>query len=205
MIQVDANDEIGELSYAFQEMVEYQRTLADTAESIGRGELRVDITPRSAHDKLPIALRNMLEGLRALIDDAQRLVITATQGELNQRADATRHHGAFGEIINGFNQTLDAVLAPINDSTDILERLANYDLSARVDGEYHGDHARIKDALNRMGKMLQDAVAQVAQAASQVENASTEIASSAQDVARVPRSRPVRWKLRPPASHRCKG
>ena len=67
------------------------------------------------------------------------------------RADGTRHQGDFRKIVEGVNDTLDAVHGPINEAAQVLEKLAQRDLRARVTGSYQGDHASIKEALNATG------------------------------------------------------
>jgi methyl-accepting chemotaxis protein len=52
-----------------------------------------------------------------------------------------------------------------------------------VKGDYQGDHAKLKDALNTTAEALHGAIAQVAEAVEQVTSASTQIASSSQSVA----------------------
>ena len=104
-------------------------------------------------------------------------------GELSTRADASRHQGDFRQIVDGVNRTLDAVMAPINEAAGVLEQIAERDLRARVAGNYQGDHARIKKAVNATGAALHDAMAQVAQAVEQVSSASGQIAASSQAVA----------------------
>ncbi|MFL5303110.1 MAG: methyl-accepting chemotaxis protein, partial [Anaeromyxobacteraceae bacterium] len=121
--------------------------------------------------------------LKALNADAQTLVAAAVEGRLSFRADATRHQGDFRKIVEGVNATLDAVVTPINEALGILEKLAQRDLRARVKGQYQGDHARIKEALNGTAEALHESLAQVAQAVGQVSAASGQIASSSQAVA----------------------
>jgi methyl-accepting chemotaxis protein len=99
------------------------------------------------------------------------------------RADATRHEGEFRRIVEGFNHRLDAVLAPVEEARRTLEVLARRDVTARVTGEYRGDHAKLKDALNATAEALQDALGRVADAAGQLSGAATRIASSSQQVA----------------------
>ena len=65
----------------------------------------------------------------------------------------------------------------------MLERLAQRDLTARVTGNYVGDHAKIQEALNGTAQALHDAMAQVSQAVTEVSAASSQIAESSQAVA----------------------
>ena len=63
----------------------------------------------------------------------------------------------------------------VEDATVVLHKLAQRDLRARVVGEYRGDHARVKQAVNETAAALHDALAQVADAAQQVSAASEQI------------------------------
>jgi methyl-accepting chemotaxis protein len=121
--------------------------------------------------------------LKALIADADGLVRAAVEGRLGTRADATRHQGDFRKIVDGVNRTLDAVLAPVQESARVLDRLARRDLRARATGSYQGDHAAIKECLNATASALHDALAQVAAAVEQVASAAADIAGSAEAVA----------------------
>jgi len=123
------------------------------------------------------------KAMEAVFGDVNTLAAAAVAGELETRADASRHDGEFKRIVEGLNRTLDAVIAPINEATGALERLAERDLRARVAGSYRGDLARLKDALNGTAQALNGALAQVAESVEQVSAASSQIASSSQAVA----------------------
>jgi methyl-accepting chemotaxis protein len=129
------------------------------------------------------AVEQVRANLRALIADTELLVRAAVEGRLQTRADASRHPGDFRKIVEGVNRTLDAVIAPIQEATGVLERLSARDLRARARGTYAGDHARLQQVLNATAEALHEALSQVAAAAAQVSSAATQIASSSQAVA----------------------
>jgi methyl-accepting chemotaxis protein len=81
------------------------------------------------------------------------------------------------------NRTLDQVLGPVEEAAGVLDRLAARDLSARVEGVYHGDHARIKDALNEAARTLDEAMSEVGAAATQVASAASQISGGSQELA----------------------
>jgi methyl-accepting chemotaxis protein len=128
-------------------------------------------------------IEKVRDHLKALITDADGLVQAAVAGKLSTRADVSRHQGDFRKIVDGVNKTLDAVLAPIQEAAEVLDRLSRRDLNARIQGDYQGDHAKIKQAVNATAEALHDAMAQVASAVDQVSSAATQIASSSQAVA----------------------
>jgi methyl-accepting chemotaxis protein len=106
----------------------------------------------------------------------------AVDGRLATRADASKHHGDFRKIVDGVNKTLDAVIGPVNAATKVLQDLANQDLRARVTGDFQGDHAKIRDAVNATATSLHDALQSVAEAVDQVASASGQIAATSQSV-----------------------
>ncbi|MGC4000075.1 MAG: methyl-accepting chemotaxis protein [Anaeromyxobacter sp.] len=134
-------------------------------------------------ETLRLNLNGCIAAINRLVDDAGRLVETAVGGQLGTRADAGRHRGDFRRIVDGVNRTLDAVIAPVTEATAVLEKLARRDLRARVAGDYQGDHAAMKRALNGTAEALHDALGQVAGAVEQVTGASQQIAASSEAVA----------------------
>ncbi|MCM2334891.1 MAG: methyl-accepting chemotaxis protein, partial [Anaeromyxobacteraceae bacterium] len=154
-------------------------------EDISHGRVPPRITEAYQGDfaRLRDNLNGCIDAVRRLTTDVQRLAGAAVAGQLQTRADVTGHRGEFAQIVDGVNATLDAVVAPIDEAATVLEALAHRDLRARVKGQFRGDHARIKEAVNATGEALHDALAQVAEAVDQVSGAATQIASSSQSVA----------------------
>ena len=72
----------------------------------------------------------------------------------------SRHEGDFRRIVQGVNETLDAVINPIEEAADAWNSSPRQ-ISARVRGQYQNDHARIKDSLNNMAEALHAAMGQV--------------------------------------------
>ncbi len=121
--------------------------------------------------------------LRSVVHDVNQLSMEAVQGNLDARADAGKYKGEWFKVVKGLNDTLDATVTPVKESAAVLEKLANYDLRARMTGEYKGDHAKIKQSLNAMAEALHDALSQVAETVDQVSGAGEQIANSSQVVA----------------------
>jgi len=71
----------------------------------------------------------------------------------------------------------------LQEASDVLERVAERDLTARMEGEYRGEFAGVKAAFNRAVSNLEEVLAEVAAAASEVASASEEISSGSQALA----------------------
>jgi methyl-accepting chemotaxis protein len=66
-IDMQRDDEIGQLGRTFNRMVIYLKEMAAVSEAIAGGNLNVDVTPRSKSDTLGNAFAKMTEGLRSLV------------------------------------------------------------------------------------------------------------------------------------------
>jgi methyl-accepting chemotaxis protein len=158
---------------------------AEYVDRISKGNIPIKITDQYNGDfnTLKNNLNQCIDAVNSLVSDAQLLAQAAVEGRLSTRADVNRHSGDFRRIVEGVNRTLDSVIDPVMEATQVLENLSQYDLRARVQGEYSGDHARIKTALNTTATALNDALAQVAESVEQLSEAARQIASSSQSVA----------------------
>src|SRR6478672_1875819 len=70
-IDIQRQDEIGELARTFGAMVKYLKEMAALSESIAGGDLAIEVQPRSANDTLGHAFKKMVEGLRNLVKNVR--------------------------------------------------------------------------------------------------------------------------------------
>ena len=72
---------------------------------------------------------------------------------LDTRADASRHEGDFRKIVGGVNETLDAVIGPLNEAIRVSNEFSKGNFRARVDENLHveGDFINFRDVLNNIG------------------------------------------------------
>jgi methyl-accepting chemotaxis protein len=165
--------------------------ITETAQNVARGDFG-DLEKyraigggkgrRSDNDNLVPSFIKMMATISDMVEQSVGLAANAKQGKLSYRAAADKFEGGYHQVVAGVNDTLDAILKPIEEAASVLEQLAASDMRPRVAGSYQGDHAKIKDSVNRMADALHDALAQVAEASDQVASASTQIASSSQSV-----------------------
>ncbi|MDI3537635.1 MAG: methyl-accepting chemotaxis protein [Eubacteriaceae bacterium] len=116
--------------------------LSDLKELKGIGKL-------CPEDTLNPSLTAMIENISNLTQETKRMGSKAIEGDLSYRGQAERFTGEYAKVIDGFNLTLDAVIAPVSEASAILSRLSEGDLQTAMVGEYSGDHADIKNAMNK--------------------------------------------------------
>ena len=85
-VPVNSADEIGEMALSFNGMIDNIRGLANSAESIGKGNYDTTVNVRGPKDLLGIALSRMKENLKAarLRDDEQTRALQAEKEKLEQ-------------------------------------------------------------------------------------------------------------------------
>jgi len=176
-VEHKSDDEVGILANSFRQLKRYVEDVTKVAESLGNGDLAVQIEAKSDRDVLSLSVQRAVETLRSLVTEAQKLASSAAEGDLSVRGESSRFSGGYREIIQGVNNTLDSVIRPVNEAAAVLQRVAEKDLCARVSGNYKGDFAKIALALNSAVKNLDETINQVATMTSQVTNASSLIST----------------------------
>ncbi|MFZ2865686.1 MAG: methyl-accepting chemotaxis protein [Ignavibacteriaceae bacterium] len=127
------------------------------------------------------------EGVRTKIhqlsDVTNKLIVDGQEGRLNKRGDAKAFDGAYKEIINGFNNVLDSVILPIQESAKLIGKYAEGDFTSRITSQYKGDHQLIVNSLNTMGDSVSRVLNQVKEAVQATASAANQISSSTEEMA----------------------
>jgi len=132
--------------------------LSANLEKLSRGVLDLDFQVEEGNEftvvehqnfsEISRHLKTAVQGIRAMVEDVEKLAEEAVKGDLSYRADSSRHGGDFANIMNGVNATLEAVTEPIREASAVLKEMARGNLQVTMVGDYQGDHADIKEALN---------------------------------------------------------
>ena len=152
---------------------------------ISRGEIPEKITEMAKGDfqKLNDNLNQCIDAVNNLVMDANDLVDAAISGQLDTRADTSRHQGDFAKIVKGVNDTLDAVMMPIREAQTVLEKMAEGDLTKNITGDYKGDHALIKNAINKTLTSLNQILEEVEDVSDNVSASAVQLNSASQNLA----------------------
>lgn len=129
-----SRDEVGALLDAMGRMVTDLRNMSSAAEHIAKGDLTIEIEPRSKDDRLGTALRDMVRRLREVI-------VKANQSAEYVAGGAAQMNVASGALSDGSNRQASAVQQA---SAAIEEMTANTNLSA--DNAGHTEATAVKSA-----------------------------------------------------------
>jgi len=92
--------------------------------------------------------RNVGKILRSLLDESKRLTEAAVAGQLATRGDAEKINFEFRGVVVGINQTLDAVIGPLNVTAEYVDRISKGDIPPKITDNYNGDFNEVKVNLN---------------------------------------------------------
>ena len=180
-----------------QKIAEFQNAAVDelicALNKVAEGDLNIDTSVDQGDEdtkivaenfrKLNSSLGDTVASIKALIADADMLAKAAVEGQLQTRADASKHQGDFRKIVEGVNATLDAVIGPLNEAAKSLKAMAAKDFTKPMAGEYAGDFKVLKNAVNAVVENVRSAVGQISESAAQFNEGSRVIAESSQTLA----------------------
>ncbi|MCQ1538722.1 HAMP domain-containing protein [Methanocalculus taiwanensis] len=162
---------------------------------ISKGDIPEKINQefKGEYNELKESVNRCINAINLLIDDANLLAGAAVEGRLATRADASKHQGDFRKVIDGLNNTLDAVVQPVNEVIRVADSFANTDFSTRFSDDVaaKGDMEKLKKALNNVSTKVSQSIGDVNRmmgelaAISEEANASIEeVSSGAQQIAK---------------------
>jgi methyl-accepting chemotaxis protein len=181
-IDYESRDEIGQLAKSFRGMIEYVQGISVAAESIGKGNLNINISSKSPNDVLSNAFIRSAEVLKNIGKEIHEVNIAGKKGDLTVRGNASQFQGTYKEMVQGINDTLDSIVAPINEGNEVLYKMSKGDLSVRMHGTYQGDLNKMKQSINTVGESLSNTLKDVTVSIETTATASSEISASVEEM-----------------------
>ena len=123
--------------------------VSDIANRVAAGDMSIQIDLRGQKsDSVMASMQQMVNSVKSLVADIGGLSESAIAGKLSTRADASRHLGDFRKVVDGVNETLDAVIGPLNVAAEYVDRISKGDIPSKIAESYNGDFNEVKINLN---------------------------------------------------------
>ena len=153
--------------------------LTTIAQSIAGGNLDVELSNTSQDEvgQLSTALGQVIQVLNTINGVMMNLAQAGQDGQLEQRGSLEGLDGKYKAMVEGVNRMLDAILLPIGEGNRVLRLIRGGNLSEKVTIECHGDHEKMKDAVNGVHSWLSELVEYVTKISKGDMSASMEKAS----------------------------
>jgi len=125
--------------------------LKNAANQIANGNIKVNIDYNSEDEigQLANSFKEMINKINGMSTEVTNLVNSAKLGKLDARGNANNLSGAYRDIIIGINDTLDAIIKPLNVTAEYIDRISKGDIPPKIVEEYKGDFNEIKNNINQ--------------------------------------------------------
>lgn len=156
-----SQDEVGVLTDAFEKIIDNIREQSEHARKISEGDLSIEIIPKSEADILSKSMSRVVMELKNLVTEAETLTCGAAEGNLSLRGNTERFNGGYQDIISGFNNTLDAIVEPLNIALSFIEQMANGEELKELNNTYQGDYGILINHLNMVRESLNTLLSEI--------------------------------------------
>ncbi|AFA47551.1 methyl-accepting chemotaxis protein [Acetobacterium woodii] len=148
-LNLTSQDEIGEMATTLDNFAdELQNVVIGTMYQISSGDVSANICEKDELDEISPALKQTITTIRNLIEETTQLSYAAVAGKLATRGNVDAFEGGFKDIIAGVNDTLDAVVGPLNMAAEYVDRIGQGEIPEIITKHYEGDFDRLKQSIN---------------------------------------------------------
>jgi methyl-accepting chemotaxis protein len=110
------------------------------------------------------------------------IVQAAVKGDFSQRVALDGKSGLILNVGTAINTLCDNISVALDDLAEMLGSLADGDLTRRIEGDYEGTFATLKDSANTTAERVGAAISEIKRAGQEVASASSEISASTTDL-----------------------
>jgi methyl-accepting chemotaxis protein len=177
----EVKTQFGHINESLTGLVTATKKQATTAQSIAAGDLSVAVDVRCEADTVGKSLLLIKNSLEGLVTDAAMLAKAASDGRVGARADAAKHQGEYRKIIEGVNQTLEAIVAPLKTTAENASTLASSSEELTAVSQQMAENA---EATAEQANVVSAASEQVSKNVASVASASEEMQASIREISK---------------------
>jgi methyl-accepting chemotaxis protein len=184
-LNMNRKDELGEMADTLDAFsADFQKYILGTMVMVADGDLSRNLKPRDEKDEMIPPIKKVIETLRDVIGESNKLSRAAVEGKLAVRGEAEKFKGGYWEIIAGMNKTMDHVTGPLHEGMRVSGEYANGNFTARFDQkiEVHGDFKKFRQSLDNIGTQVSSSLGTVSREMSDLSAGTEEAAASVSEV-----------------------
>ncbi|MEM7299314.1 MAG: methyl-accepting chemotaxis protein, partial [Bacteroidota bacterium] len=172
----ESSDEVGDMVRSLKGLRQGLFDTSKFAMNIGEGNLYDSYSILSDNDILGKSLVTMRDRLRDMVEEMKTVVQKAgADGDLTARIETGEKSGVWYELTDSINNLLSSIVHPILSVNEIVNSMAEGDLTLRYDEHIKGDIKKLTESLNKTLDKLNDFHSQILQNANSVEDSSSEM------------------------------
>ncbi|CAD1791401.1 methyl-accepting chemotaxis protein [Xanthomonas arboricola pv. juglandis] len=132
--------------------------------------------------RLTDTMAQVKTNLSSMNQQIKQLAQSAADGDFGARGDAAQFQFDFRVMVESLNQLMATADGSLQSLSGILRAIAAGDLTARMDGEFKGVFAQMRDDANATATQLSGIVGHIQHSATSINAAASEIAAGNQDL-----------------------
>jgi methyl-accepting chemotaxis protein len=189
--------DLGEMMWALNELVDltdgYIREATAAMGAVSRNQYYRRVIPTGmlgAFGQSSQAINHVLDGLaarqkeqKAIEAEVEALVTAAAAGDFTCRIPTAGKEGFMLRLSDGINRMAETVQSGVDEVARVIGALSDGKLTYRMQGNYGGAFARVKDDSNEMTDRLNATMRTIIHATTEVENGAAEISAASSDLA----------------------
>ncbi|MDG2525942.1 methyl-accepting chemotaxis protein [Stenotrophomonas sp. HITSZ_GD] len=159
--------------------------VVDVIQHYAIGDLSVDM------DRLPgekAAITQAMDAVKRSLSDINGEIRALTQaagrGDFSRRGDEARYQHEFREMVGSLNGLMGTTESSLQALSALLRAIAEGDLTQRMEGDFHGVFAQMRDDANASVGQLTEIVGRIQAASGSINLAAGEIAQGNSDLSR---------------------
>ncbi len=143
------------LNASYAEIFAQVGEMLNVMDAMTNGDFEVELREHK-NDKavLNTSINGIKNNLIALNEEFDNIVSKVSNGDFNVTSCANTFGGQWKKIFVNLDHLVKNVKAPIDETMEVLERLAAGDLSAKITGEYSGYFNEMKKSINKNSETL---------------------------------------------------
>ncbi|PID82235.1 MAG: hypothetical protein CSB16_02315 [Clostridiales bacterium] len=124
-------------------------SIIDFSNKIANGDMNIDITKSSDDDQIYEWLVLMRDNIKHIVSEVNRFGEFSSKGAFDSiKIDTSGAKGVFADIFENLNKTVEAIKKPLSEVNYVMDRMANNDLTVKVEGDYEGLYKKMKESIN---------------------------------------------------------
>ncbi|MCG8276846.1 methyl-accepting chemotaxis protein [Stenotrophomonas sp. NLF4-10] len=165
--------------------IDVKMQIVELAQRYAVGDFSRDMPPLPGEKaEITETMATIKRNLTAISHEIRQLSGAAANGDFSLRGDESRFEHEFLEMVHNINTMMESTDRSLGEVSTLMQAIAQGDLTARMNGDFHGVFARMRDDANATAEQLTDIVGRIKQSTVSINTAAGEIASGNNDLSR---------------------
>ena len=145
-----------------QEYAKMTKEVSEALVCMANGNFEIKVEQYEGEKaKISESLSLLNDNLRIVNGEIKSMIGYVQAGELSQNFDTEGLQGEWKEQTLGFQALLNEIKRPIDEAKEVLKKVSEGDLSAKMEGFYNGEFLEIKRSINESNKRIKDYIDEI--------------------------------------------